>query len=155
MRIERATIQLNQQDFEDAAKEWLPAGFALEHVRIFRGGVMASLKTPYVRLDLRLKKEPDLAQGILVFSYVVSKGVPIPKRLVQLALQKVAADLPKGITMLDQQLVIAVSELSIPYVRAGELDCDLQDGYVSIVAEGVRVSTSLAPATMGKQDGIA
>ena len=139
MKIHKVAVTLTQDNIEQAAKDWLPDGYALEHVHLHSTGMLASLKTPFVRLDVLLRKEAELAQGVFVFSLEVSKGVKVPRLLIQKVLQKLAGSLPKGIAVIEHQIVLSVNELWAPFVKAESVTLQLKDGEWMLIAEPLSI----------------
>ena len=140
MKIQNVAVTLTQDNIEQAAKEWLPEGYALEHVHLHSTGMLASLKTPFVRLDVMLRKELELTSGVFVFSLEVSKGVKVPRLLIQKVLQKLSGSLPRGIAVIEHQIVLSVNELWAPFVNAESVTLMLKDGELTLIAAPLSIS---------------
>ena len=141
MRIHNVAVTLTQRDLEEAANEWLPDGYALERLHVQSAGILASLKTPLLRLEVWLRLEAGLAPGVFVFSLEASKGLKVPRRVIQMALQKLAVHLPRGVAVSDHQIVLTVNELWAPFVSAASVELTLRDGELTLVAEPLLIPT--------------
>ena len=155
MKIHKVEVTLTQSDVQEVANEWMPAGYVLEHVHLSSSGVLASLKTPFIRLNVQLRKEAELTPGVFVFSLGISKGVKVPKRIIQMVLHKLATNLPKGITVMENQVIIAVQELWAPFVSAKSVLLTLSDGQFTLVAEPLSIAIVSPAKDITTHGGIA
>lgn len=141
MKIQKVAVTVTQSDLEDAANEWLPEGYALERLRIFHAGILTSLKTPLLRLDVWLRYDQEISPGVFVFSVEASKGLKVPRRVIQMALKKLSEYLPNGIAIVDHRVLLSVNELLAPFVSTPSVKLQLDDGVLTLEAEALQIMT--------------
>lgn len=138
MRLTRVQIEMLQDDLEGALNEDLPHGYALEHLHVGAAGAQATLRTPFVSIDLQMAVSCE-GDGRVRTEVRASRWLPFPSALVAAAMRRLALRRP-GLSVEGTEIRLNLHEAFAEAFHAEEIKLVLFDGGALVEASGVRPS---------------
>lgn len=144
MRLTRVQIEMLQDDLEAALNEDLPQGYALQHLHVGAAGAKATLRTPFVSVDLHLAVScPE--DGLVRTEVRASRWIPFPPALVAAAMRRLSSRRP-GLSVEGAEIRLNLHEAFAEAFRAERIRLVLFDGGALVEATGVRPSDVFSEA---------
>lgn len=177
MRFDRVSLSMTQQDVENAVNELLPSNFRVGDLHLTAGGGAATLATPWLRLNVLLRVEPQqqpvtehgsphgdgdggvlpetlVKDGVALIEVRASRWIPLPRLLLANLLARFLGDVSPAVHVKGASVKVDIKRLLEPLLKVQEVDMILVDGLLRLEGTGVTVDT--APVDHGHPlDGIA
>ncbi|MHB1682789.1 MAG: hypothetical protein ACYCYO_08190 [Bacilli bacterium] len=175
MRFDRVSLSMTQQDVENAVNELLPSNFRVGDLHLTAGGAVATLATPWLRLNVLLRVAPQqqpgtehgsphgddeispetlVKDGIALIEVRASRWLPLPRLLLANLLARFLGDVSPAVHVKGASVKVDIKGLLEPLLKVQGVDMILADGLLRL--EGTGVTLDATPVDHGHSlDGIA
>ena len=175
VRFDRVSLNMTQQDLENAVNELLPSNFRVSDLHLTAGGAAATLVTPWLRLNVLLRVAPQqqpvaehgsphgdgevlpetlVKDGVALIEVRASRWIPLPRLLLANLLARFLGDVSPAVHVKGASVKVDIKGLLEPLLKVQEVDMVLADGLLRL--EGTGVTVDAAPVDHGHPlDGIA